>query len=554
MTKLFQHMRLGFALLGAVSAIGFQPAVAGSPPGDVVGKLTAAYQGYFSCKEPTAPDGQGWIHWAYDVSSAPSLTNYGCSSWPDMRPYSTGTYATSAPNFGNGQPAKLFTSYNSSIVSTHMQMMKQNGMDTIAIGRFNPTGISGPTQCAQLVQNAAPGAGMKYYISYDLSGWNNFSTELPNDWTNVIVNQLHMPTNANYAKQNGKPVVEVWGLGNVNPHNGTPTSELALVNWLKSQGCYVIGGVSHAWRWGTDMQPFVNVFQACNMLQPWQIGVVGDIGSVDANKSTQSDDLAWCNSHSVDYQVCILPGDISVHQRQHGNLMWEEFANLRSIGVQSGFMTMFDEFGEGNQLMPTAEDASMSPTNPSNITIPATGTNHFWTLDEDGTHCSADYYMRLTADGGKMLQGLIPLTYTRPTPPVRKLVPGAVVSFQATVNGKYVCADNSGSSPLIANRTSVGVWEQFRVVDLGNRNIALLSLSNNLYVSAGTLGTSVLTANHSSAGAGESFYECDAGGGNVALRCLANNQFVCAENAGANALIANRATYGSWETFTVRTY
>ncbi|BDI32097.1 hypothetical protein CCAX7_41480 [Capsulimonas corticalis] len=554
MPKLFRHARFAAALLCVASTICPRPALAGSPPGDVVGKLTAAYQGYFSCKEPTAPDGQGWIHWSYDVNSPPSLTNYSCSSWPDMRPYTTGTYATSCPNFGNGQPAKLFTSYNSSIVSTHLNWMKQNGMATVAIGRFDPVGISGPTTQAQLIQAAAPAAGMKYYISYDLSGWNNFSTELPADWTNVIVNQLHMPTNANYAKQNGKPVVEVWGLGNVNAHNGTPASELALVNWLKSQGCYVIGGVSHAWRWGTDMQPFVSVFQACNMIQPWQIGVVGDIASVDSNKSAQADDLAWCNSNGVDYECCILPGDISVHQRQHGNLMWEEFANLRSIGVQSGFITMFDEFGEGNQIMPTAEDASMSPTNPSGITIPAANANHFWTLDEDGTHCSSDYYMRLTADGGKMLQGLIPLTYTRPTPPVRKLIPGTVVSFQATVNSKYVCADNAGANPLIANRSSVGAWEQFRVVDMGNNNIALLSLADNLYVSADNAGASALIANRSSAGQWETFYECDAGNGNVALRALADNQFVCADNAGANPLIANRTTYGLWETFTVRTY
>ncbi len=41
----------------------------------------------------------------------------------------------------------------------------------------------------------------------------------------------------------------------------------------------------------------------------------------------------------------------------------------------------------------------------------------FLALDEDGTACSADYYLRLTGDGGRMLKGQIALTATRPTPP-----------------------------------------------------------------------------------------------------------------------------------------
>ncbi|MDX3855210.1 discoidin domain-containing protein, partial [Streptomyces sp. AK02-01A] len=39
-------------------------------------------------------------------------------------------------------------------------------------------------------------------------------------------------------------------------------------------------------------------------------------------------------------------------------------------------------------------------------------------LDEDGTPCSSDYYLRLTADGGRMLKGEIALTAVRPTVPL----------------------------------------------------------------------------------------------------------------------------------------
>jgi len=65
---------------------------------------------------------------------------------------------------------------------------------------------------------------------------------------------------------------------------------------------------------------------------------------------------------------------------------------------------MYDEYNEGNQIAKTAATSASIPS----------GSN-FLTLDEDGTKCSSDYYLRLTADGGKMLRKQIPLTDTRPT-------------------------------------------------------------------------------------------------------------------------------------------
>ncbi len=35
------------------------------------------------------------------------------------------------------------------------------------------------------------------------------------------------------------------------------------------------------------------------------------------------------------------------------------------------------------------------------------------------------------------------------------------VALRSLANGKYVCAENAGGSPLIANRDKVGPWELF---------------------------------------------------------------------------------------------
>ncbi len=39
------------------------------------------------------------------------------------------------------------------------------------------------------------------------------------------------------------------------------------------------------------------------------------------------------------------------------------------------------------------------------------------------------------------------------------------VSLRALVNGRYVAAENAGASPLIANRTAIGLWERFDLLD-----------------------------------------------------------------------------------------
>jgi hypothetical protein len=222
--------------------------------------------------------------------------------------------------------------------------------------------------------------------------------------------------------------------------------------------------------------------------------------------------------------------------------MWRMFYNAVRTGCQGIYISMYDEYGEGNQIAKTAPDSSWVPAGSGLLA-----------LNEDGTTCSSDYYLRLTRDGGKMLKGQIGLTSTRPTVPAgdpgftHKLVPGTTVSLKAMANGKYVTA---GTNPLIANSATVGTAQQYAVVDAGGGNIALRALANNQYVCADNAGASPLIANRTAVGPWETFTEVDAGNGNSALFAMADSKYVCADNAGASALIANRTAVGSWETFT----
>ncbi|TDC70615.1 glycoside hydrolase family 71/99-like protein, partial [Streptomyces hainanensis] len=391
------------ATLGTPAALA-APAPLASPPGDVVGKVTVGYQGWFACIGDGAPI-NSWWHWSANASQPPSPTNTTIKSWPDVRDY-TRTYPTAYPNLNGGQRAALFSSHDDQTVDTHFRWMRENAHDTAALQRFNPNSPEGPTRDAMAtkVRRAAETHGRKFYIMYDVTGWTAMQQEIKADWTNRM--RAHTASSA-YAIQNGRPVVGIWGFGfNESNKAWPPEVCLDVISWFQAQGCYVMGGVPTHWRTGTgDSRPgFLGVYRALDMLSPWMVGRIGTIADADNfYQNVNLPDQAECDAHGVDYQPCVLPGDLQLRQRVHGDFMWRQFYNLCRVGVQGFYISMFDEYNEGHQIARTAENASQVPAG-----------SGIWALDEDGTPCSADYYLRLTGDGGRMLKGQLPLTATRP--------------------------------------------------------------------------------------------------------------------------------------------
>jgi hypothetical protein len=542
--------QLIMALGGICSALFIaQSARAASPAGDVVGKVTVGYQGWFACAGDGSPANNWWWHWANNWGALPSNSNEGLKAWPDMTEFTT-TFQTGYPNLGNGNSARLYSCWNQQTVNTHFLWMQQNQIDTAALQRFNPNTQEGPIRdaVAARVRTAAETYGRKFLIMYDASGWVNMQSEMKTDWTSKM--SAYTSSSA-YARQNGKPVVCIWGFGfNDGNHPWSASVCLDVINWFKGQGCYVIGGVPREWRTGTggSRSGYIGVYHAFNMLEPWLIGAIGNIGDADnIYNNFMVGDQSDCNANGIDYQPCVLPGDLSARQRVHGDLMWHEFYNAVRVGCQAIYISMYDEFNEGNQITKTAADGSWIPAG-----------SGYLGLNEDGTWCSSDYYLRLTRDGDKMLKGQIGLTSTRPTIPAgdnggggKKLVPGTTVSLLAMANGKYVTAPNGGANALIASSTSVGTAEKFVVVDAGGGNIAFQALANNKYVCADNAGANPLIANRTAVGSWETYTEVDDNNGNIALRAMANSHYVCADNAGASPLIANRTAVGPWETYTV---
>ena len=424
-----------------------------SPPGDVVGKVTVGYQGWFAAPGDSSPY-NNWWHWTTDgrIPSPPpkpdsiQLSNSGIKAWPDMRELANG-FATAFAGLGNGRPANLFSSYPDQTIATQFMWMQIHGIDCAALQRFDPNGSEGPIRdsMAAKVSRAAVAHNVKFYIMYDVSGWFNMATEMEADWLAKMSAYTSSPA---YAHQNGKPVVCIWGLGlNDANHPFSNDTCVSVINWFKAQGCYVIGGVRGEWR--TIDPTYMPTYNALNMISPWEIGKIGSLAD-EANYYTNINipDEAYCKANGIDYQPCILPGDLSLHQRLHGNFMWSQFYNMAQLGAQGLYISMFDEFNEGNQIAETAENQSQVPVN-----------SGYLGLNEDGTALSSDYYMRLTNDGAKMFKGQIALTSTSPTPYFLTAAPAITnLATASGIAGTYLTYNIAASgAPVSFNATGLPV-------------------------------------------------------------------------------------------------
>jgi hypothetical protein len=165
------------------------------------------------------------------------------------------------------------------------------------------------------------------------------------------------------------------------------------------------------------------------------------------------------------------------------------------------------------------------------------------------------------------------------------------VALLSRSDNRYVTAENAAQAPLIANRASVGTWEQFDLVQPDSTHVALRSRVNGkyievasdtqqlsgysditdpstlfqlvtnadgtvsllwngtLYVTAEAAGSQPLVANRTAIGPWEKFNFVDVANTSVSLRAHANGRYVTAEAGGSQSLIANRTAVGAWEQF-----
>lgn len=388
-----------------------------------------------------------WVHWSYGNVPAPgSHVNVHVASFPDLSEYPDSVlYATNLGNLGNGRPTGLYNASDKAIIDRQMGWLQKAGLDGVAVQRFvGPIGKGvtiTPESHLTNVRVAAEATGRLFYICYDLNGADaNIVNRMKLDWVYEIEQMRALTSSPNYATVNGKPVVEIWGVGY---EQATAAQCAGMISFLQSRGCYVIGGTPREWR--TNPAPgFVNVFKSLNAISPWTVGAYNDIpGSNNYLTNFMVGDKTYCNTNGMDYLPVAFAGSanwlaadgtFSQTDREGGKLLWQQVLNAKSIGLTAVYYAMLDEFEESTNLINGAVDYFDLPVN-----------QYFETFSKDGIWTSSDYYLRLAARAARTLRGEVPVSTTIEIP-----YSNGPLYFRNSFESRYTTFTMNGTS---ANRT-----------------------------------------------------------------------------------------------------
>jgi len=391
----------------------------------IKGKIICGYQGWFSApvKDAVMPN---WTHWSRGIKPGPDK-GMTIELYPDIREYSEEELAlTDYKNFPNGSPAMLYDSSIQKTIDTHFKWMYEYGIDGVALQRFgvsvNEIGSSIYRHNQQVginVRKAAEKHDRLFYICYDVSGLKSgqIVETLKNNWKFSVVEKEKLVKSPNYLRENGKPIVQIWGVGVKGNYKGNAEEALEIIKWFKEQGCYVIGGVPTNWisSRGDSLKGYEKCYAEYDMISPWTVGRYNSPSTAEKHFNTRiKQDINYCKITGQEYMPVIFPGfawskwnggpenDI---ERKAGEFMWEQGLNAVKLGAETIYVAMFDEYDEATAIMKAAEDSSMVPEG-----------EYFLTLSADGEYVSSDFYLRLTGEINKMLKSEIKPVSEVPTP------------------------------------------------------------------------------------------------------------------------------------------
>jgi Bacterial Ig domain len=398
--------------------------VAGEPEVDATtmsNKLLMGYQGWFACPGDGSAGSQ-WIHWF--GNQTPTATNATVDMWPDVSELDADELFATSMTYSNGAPAKLYSAYNAKTVLRHFKWMRDNRLDGVFLQRFPAAaGGSGFARLNKVANNVRAGADTYqrvFAMMYDISGQqeNTLVSTLTNDWI-YLVNVLQITNSARYLRHNGKPVVAIWGFG-FTDRPGTPQQATEAINFFKSSGLTVMGGVPTSWRTlSGDSQTdpaWATVYRSFDIISPWSVGRYSTTNGADSFRvNFIVPDLADATANGRDYLPVIFPGfswfnlyggSLNQIPRNGGTFYWRQAYNARLSGCSMIYGAMFDEVDEGTAMFKLA---------PTAAEVPAQGS---WVpLNIDGQNLPSDWYLRLAGEASRMLRGDIPLTNAIPIAP-----------------------------------------------------------------------------------------------------------------------------------------
>jgi len=386
------------------------PSVKGIDPSTLDGKVLCGYQGWFSAEGDGS--GRGWAHWTKNRSKPFDAANTKVDLWPDLNDCGADEKYATALLHSDGRKAEVFSSFRKATVLRHVQWMRDYGIDGAFVQRFI-VDLKDPREARHFntvlasFREGANRNGRAYAVMYDLTGLKaGRMAEVENDWK-TLRSRMRITEDPAYLLHRGKPVVAVWGIGFSDKRDYTLEECGRLVDFLKADGCTVLLGIPTYWRdQARDASPdpaLHDLLKRADILSPWTVGRFGKPQDVASHtENLVKPDLAWCRDAKLDYLPVVFPGFSWHHMhagkldqipRLRGRFYWAQWLALRKAEATMAYVAMFDEVDEATAIFKCAGD------------VPAI----------DGGLVSyeglpADFYLKLTGSGWKLLRGEIPPT------------------------------------------------------------------------------------------------------------------------------------------------
>jgi hypothetical protein len=341
--------------------------------------------------------------------------------WPDTSEYAAGDLCD-APGLRmrDGSQAKLYSGFTKGVELLHCRWMREYGIDGVFVSRFvgettSPERLRHINGVLANLREGCHREGRVWAMMLDLSMGRGAKASVPiEDWK-FLCDKVGVREDSRYLRQNGKPVVLLWGLG-FKDRPWTPEQGREIINFFKNDpkygGVYLIGGIDPAWRtlggasrndpeWGA-------VYRMFDAISPWDAGRFRDNAGMDRVRTNSWEgDLAELGKLGMGYMPTAFPGfswdnlrqkppGTTTIARRKGEFYWRQFAIFRELGVRTVFVGMFDEVNEGTAIYKVANETPVG--------------QNFVTLEGRPT----DWYLRLTGAATRMIRGEMPLTWTMP--------------------------------------------------------------------------------------------------------------------------------------------
>ncbi|WP_170207608.1 hypothetical protein [Luteibacter pinisoli] len=485
----------------------------------LTGKVLVGYQTWFRCPGDGS-ESNSFDHWTND-RLAPTASNVVVDNYPDTADYPQDELCPTPALTVGGKPGAVFSSFRPGTAMTHFKWMHDYDIDGALIARFiccvEQSRRDNDTP-ERNIMAAAEANGRVFAIDYDLTGnYDPYTDEqalaiIEGDWLH-LVNDLKITQSPAYLKQDGRPLVGLWGLGfNDSGHLRRPALAQKIIDWFhNTQHAVILGGVG--WNWTDPVakgQPdWTSVYASMDIIHPWTVGAYSSLGDVDGWKNYRLvPDMARVaqNGHGQKYMPLIMPGGSNYNQQvnsdhsatPHGNglprlggqFLWHQAANARAVGADMVEIAMFNEVNEGTAMFKVAAHHSDAPA------------QAFWlTLDADGLDLPSDWYLKLAYEIGRMYRGETPAGAmpTMPGPPSCGVMRAddtlAVEGTLLSCNGKFGLHLQSDGNLVLYSLTgptwasqTVGAHAA-RLVLGADGNLVLVDAANAVLWSTHTAGT-----------------------------------------------------------------